>query len=125
MSERNSAASAAAELATAESLAALGYLGYTRRDSLPLRFSFEAAGLRHAVDLAGDLRTGARGSVRVRPVPLKLLSRRRWTVTLTTLPISLELDVIRAWERDMRGLALARPGCCLVGWNALLAPGSA
>lgn len=49
-----------------------------------LRVSFEALSLRDAVELAAELRTTSRGTVQIRPAPLRLLTRGRWVVTLTT-----------------------------------------
>jgi CheY-like chemotaxis protein len=49
-----------------------------------LRVSFEALSLRDAVELAAELRTMGRGTIRIRPAPLRTLTRRRWVVTLTT-----------------------------------------
>ena len=82
-----------------------------------LRVSFEASSLRLAVELAGELRTMGRWTVQVRPAPLRLLTRRRWDVTLTAAPASPALA--RKLEREMHHLARPRTGCRLVGVNAV------
>jgi CheY-like chemotaxis protein len=83
-----------------------------------LRVSFEALSLRQAVELAAELRTMVRGTIQVRPAPLRILTRRRWTVILTTGPVSPAR--VREWEGDMKDLAQARSGCRFVGAAAPL-----
>jgi CheY-like chemotaxis protein len=78
--------------------------------------SFEASSLRQAVELAGELRTMGRGTVQVRPAPLRLLTQRRWDVTLMTGPPRLALA--RRFEREMHDLARRRTGCRFVGVDA-------
>jgi CheY-like chemotaxis protein len=82
-----------------------------------LRVSFEASSLRQAVELAGELRTIGRATVQVRPAPLRLLTRRRWDVTLTTAPAP--PAVARKLERDLHELARRRTGCRFVGASAV------
>jgi CheY-like chemotaxis protein len=84
-----------------------------------LRVSFEASSLRQAVELAGELRTLGRGTVQVRPAPLRLTTRRRWDVTLTTAPAAPPLA--RRLERELRDLARRRHGCRLVEADAVFA----
>jgi CheY-like chemotaxis protein len=81
-----------------------------------LRVSFEASSLRLAVELAGELRTMGRGTVQVRPAPRRLLTRRRWDVTLTAAPAPPALA--RKLERELRELARMRPGCRFVDAGA-------
>jgi CheY-like chemotaxis protein len=71
-----------------------------------LRVSFEASSLRQAVELAAELRTMGLGTVEVRPAPLRLLTRRRWDVTLMT-------------ALALRDLAHPRTGCRLVAVDAV------
>jgi hypothetical protein len=78
---------------------------------------FEASSLRHAVELAGELRTLGHGTVQVRPAPLRLLTRRRWDVTLTTAPAPPALG--SKLEREMSELARRRPDCRFVGADAV------
>ena len=104
---------------TGETVVALRALGFTERDQLRFRFSFEESSLRRAVDLAAELRTMTRSTVQVRPGRW-LLSRGGWTVSLTTAPIPVTLIVIRLWEDEMLGVADGRPGCRLVGWKPLM-----
>jgi CheY-like chemotaxis protein len=82
-----------------------------------LRVSFEASSLRHAVDLAAELRTMGLGTVEVRPAPLRLLTRRWWDVTLVTAGArpSLAMRLVS----EMEDLARLRPGCRLVGVDAV------
>src|SRR4051794_13375797 len=58
------------------------------------------------------------GTIQIRPAPLRILTRRRWTVILTTEPVSPARA--RAWEGDMQNLAQARSGCRFVGAAAPL-----
>lgn len=104
---------------TGETVVALRALGFTDRDQLRFRFSFEESSLRRAVDLAAELRTMTRSTVQVRPGRW-LLSRGRWTVALTTAPIPVTLIVIRLWEDEMRELANGRAGCRLIGWKPVM-----
>lgn len=78
-----------------------------------LRVSFEVSSLRQAVELAADLRTLRRGTVRVRPAPLRRLAGRRWDVTLTSGPGLIVLP--REWANEMHELARRRSGCRFVG----------
>ena len=80
----------------------------------PLRFLFEAASLRDAVDLADALRSRGGSRVTVRPCALRLLARRRWTVVATTPPAPLLDAVARLWEADMREAAGRQHGCRLL-----------
>jgi hypothetical protein len=98
-------------------------LGFTDRDRMRLRFSFEAPGRRQAVELAGLLRTMARCSVQVRRARLRLRGPRPWTVTVKTPPAPLALEVIRCWEAEMSDAVGRRPGCRLVGWQPVLLAG--
>ena len=78
---------------------------------------FEASSLRQAVDLGAELRTMGLGTVDVRPAPLRLLTRRRWDVTLLTAVArpSLALRLVT----EMEDLARLRAGCRLVGVDAV------
>jgi CheY-like chemotaxis protein len=82
-----------------------------------LRVSFEASSLRQAVELASELRTMGRGTVQVRPAPLRLLTQRRWNVTLMTAPV--RPAVALRLEIEMHDLARPRTGCRLVGVDAV------
>jgi hypothetical protein len=84
-------------------------------DRRPLRFLFEAASLRDAVDLADALRSRGGSRVRVRPCSLRLLARRHWTVVATTPPAPVLEAVERLWEAEMRDAARRQRGCRLVG----------
>jgi hypothetical protein len=105
---------------TIATVAALTRCGFTDRDRRHLRFFFEASSLRAAVELAEDLRRLTSDAVRVQPAPLRLLTRRRWTVTLTTPPAPLTLGAIQLWEAEMRGAVRRRPASRLVRWKPLL-----
>jgi CheY-like chemotaxis protein len=78
---------------------------------------FEASSLRQAVELAGELRTLAHGTVQVRPAPLRLLTRRRWDVMLTAAPAPPAQRP--KFEYEMGELARRLPGCRLVEADAL------
>jgi len=87
-----------------------------------LRLSFQASSLRQAVELAGELRAMGRGRVQVRPAPLRpaplrLLTQRRWDVTLMTATARPALA--RRLQREMHDLARRRTGCRFVGVNAV------
>jgi hypothetical protein len=101
-------------------VAALAACGFTDHDRRHLRFFFETAGLRAAVELALELRSLTPDSVHVRPSPLRLLTRRRWTVAFTTPPAPLTLGVIQLWESQMHAMADRRPGSRCVRWKPLL-----
>src|SRR3954451_1381324 len=83
---------------TGRTLAALEKLGFTQRDRMRLRFSFEAATLHQAVELASELRTIAESVVQVRPGHALLRVKRRWKVTLSTPPTALAPAAIHRWE---------------------------
>jgi len=84
-------------------------------DRRPLRFLFEAASLREAVDLADALRSRGGSRVRVRPGALRLLARRRWTVVATTPPAPVLASVERMWRAQMQDAARRQDGCRLLG----------
>lgn len=104
----------------ADTLAALEKIGFTDRDCLPLRFSFEASSLRGAVDLAAELRAYPRGTVQLRPGALRLRGRCPWTVVLRTPSIPLTSAVISRREGEMQEIASRRAGCRFVGWTPVL-----
>ena len=54
-----------------------------------------------------------RGTVRIRPAPLRRLAGRRWDVTLTTAPGATALP--REWAKEMHDFARRRSGCRFVG----------
>jgi Regulator of ribonuclease activity B len=101
---------------TADTLAALESLGFTHRDRLRLRFSFEASSHRRAQELAEELRTIMWNVVQVNPEPRRLRSGRPWTVVLRTRPTLLAPAVIGSREDEMRTLARRHSGCRYVGW---------
>ena len=103
---------------TAITLAALGMLGFTERDRLCLRFSFETPGLRPAVELAAELRTVAGNVVQVRPAQSLPRSARHWWVMLKTPPTALEVEAIRHWERAIEAIARRCPSCHFVGMDS-------
>ena len=78
-----------------------------------LRVSFEVSSLRLAVELAAELRSLRRGTVRVRPAPLRRLAGRRWDVTLTSGSGLIALP--SEWADEMHELARRRSGCRFVG----------
>ena len=69
---------------------------------------FEASSLRHAMELAAELRTWAAGRVQILPAPLRLLIGRRWDVTLTTA--SGRPDLAWEWQTEMYDLARRNAG---------------
>jgi CheY-like chemotaxis protein len=83
-----------------------------------LLVSFEAPSLRRAVELAGELRGIGRGTVQVRPAPLRLLTRRRWDVNLTTAPGPPALT--EEWQRQADDVVRRHPGCRLVDLSLAL-----
>ena len=76
---------------------------------------FEAASLRQAVELAGELRVMVHGRVQVRPAPSRLLSRR-WSVTMTTQ--AAPRGFVGEWTTELSELARRHPGCRLVDADA-------
>ena len=108
-------------MTTRATLAALWTLGFTERDRMCLRFSFEAPSRRRAVELASELRTIAGNVVQVRPARPRLRSRRRrWIVALKTPPTPLELRAIRRWEDEIGAVAGRCPDCPFLGWEPAL-----
>jgi hypothetical protein len=89
-------------------------------DRRHLRFYFEASSLRAAVGLAFALRRLMPDAVQVHPAPLRLLTRRRWAVVLTTAAAPVTPDVIHLWEGQMQEVAGPRPGSHLVRWKPAL-----
>jgi hypothetical protein len=96
-------------------VAALPPRGNTAGARTRLRFAFEAATLRQAVQLAAELRTVVRRAARIQPGLPRRPGPRPWTVTLTTPPVA--LDSTRRWEHDLGEVARNCPGCRLVGWS--------
>lgn len=78
-----------------------------------LRVSFEVSSLHQAVELAAELRTMRRGTVHIRPAPLRRLAGRRWDVTLTSAPGPTALP--HEWANEMHEVARWRSGCRFVG----------
>jgi hypothetical protein len=105
---------------TSETLAALEMLGFTKRDRLRLRFTFEASDHRRAVELAGELRMTTWNAVQVRPGPMPLRGASRWTVVLRTRPMLLTPAVVGSRVSEMEEMARRHPGCRYVGWTPVL-----
>jgi hypothetical protein len=99
--------------------------GFISGDKVQLRFSFEASGLREAVDLSAALRAGARLSVQIRPASWRLLTGRRWTVMATTPPAPLLYAVVRLWEEQLDDVAREHHGCRVIGWKPIMQRGRA
>jgi hypothetical protein len=99
-----------------DAVADLERAGFTRADRMQLRFSFEARGLRSAVDLAGTLRAGRHNRVQVRPAGRRITSGR-WNVLVTTPPAPLVTAVIQLWHEHMADAADVHGGCAVVGWQ--------
>ena len=89
---------------------------YRRR----LRFTFAAASLRAAVDLADALRRGTSNHVQVRPSAGRLLSSQLWDVIVTTRPALSLSAVARLWTDEMLHTAADHPGCELIGWKPIV-----
>jgi CheY-like chemotaxis protein len=80
-----------------------------------VRFSFETATLRAAVDAADLLRQLAGCGVQVRPTqPCRLAGTYRWRILVTSPP--LEASRLTALEQDMQGIARRAPGIRFTGW---------
>jgi hypothetical protein len=105
---------------TAETLAALEMLGFTGRDRLRLRFTFDVPDHMRAVKLAGDLRMTTWNAVQVRPGPIPFRGASRWTVVLRTRPMLLVPAVIAARESEMEEMARCHAGSRYVGWTPVL-----
>jgi CheY-like chemotaxis protein len=87
-----------------------------------VRFSFEAATLRAAVDAADLLRQLAECGVRVRPTrPCRLASTYRWRILVTSAPLG--ATRIAALEEEMQGIARATSGIRFTGWLFLCRQG--
>jgi hypothetical protein len=85
-----------------------------------LCFTFEAPGIRRALDLAAELRRGAGNAVLVRPAPPRRRGRRAgWTVAFTTPKIEVYPIVLQLWEAEMRETADRYSGCQFIGWWAV------
>jgi hypothetical protein len=87
---------------------------------LEQRFAFEAPDVREAVELASELRKIVHNGVQVRPCPLRLLARRRWTVTATTPRIPVLEAVPDVWREQVVSAAERRPQCTLVSWEPVV-----
>ena len=80
-----------------------------------VRFSFEAATLRDAVDAADLLRQLAECGVRVRPtVHSRLAGPYGWRILVTSAPLG--ATRIAALEEEMQGIARRAPGIRFTGW---------
>jgi hypothetical protein len=79
----------------------------------PARFSFVTAGLREAVQLAGELRQLVPTDVTVRPARLSRVDSRSWVVLVLTPPFGASL--ILALEEELRRVAQRIPGRTFVG----------
>ena len=87
-----------------------------------VRFSFEAATLRAAVDAADLLRQLAECGVRVRPtVPARLAGPYRWSILVTSAPLGARR--IAALEEEMQGIARRASGIRFTGWLFLCRQG--
>ncbi len=87
-----------------------------------VRFSFEAATLRAAVDVADVLRQVAECGVRVRPtVPSRLGGPYRWRILVTSAPLG--ATGIAALEEEMQGIARRASGVRFTGWLFLCRQG--
>jgi hypothetical protein len=94
--------------------------GFTGADRMQLRFSFEARGLRTAVDLAGTLRAGHHNRVQLRPAGRRLVTSGRWNLLVTTPPAPLVPAVIQLWHEHMTDAADVHTGCVVVGWQPVV-----
>jgi hypothetical protein len=103
-----------------ETVADLERDGFTEADRMPLRFSFEARGLRTAVDLAGTLRASRHIRVQLRPAGRRLVTSGRWNVLVTTPPAPLVPTVIGLWHEYMTDAAETHAGCAVVGWQPVV-----
>ena len=79
----------------------------------PARFSFLTAGLREAVELAGELRQAVPADVRVRPARLRGLDPRSWVVFVLTPPLG--ATIVAALEDELRRIAPRVPGRTFLG----------
>lgn len=87
-----------------------------------VRFSFEAATLRAAVDAADLLRQLAECGVRVRPTrPCRLAGSYRWRIFVTSAPLG--ATRIAALEEEMQGIARRASGIRFTGWLFLCRQG--
>jgi hypothetical protein len=82
-----------------------------------VRFSFEAASVRQAIDVAGRLRRANGRGVRVRPARVSGTSSFQWEIIVTT-PV-LDTSGIADLEEEMRRVALEEPGIRFTGWLLL------
>ena len=94
--------------------------GGARSYQLEQRFSFEAPDVREAVELASELRKVVHHGVQVRPCPLRLLARRRWTVTATTPGVPVLEAVPDVWRELVARAAERRPQCTFVSWEPVV-----
>jgi CheY-like chemotaxis protein len=87
-----------------------------------VRFSFEAATLRAALDAANLLRQLTECGVRVRPTrPCRLAGPYAWRILVTSAP--LRATRIAALEEEMQGIARRAPGIRFTGWLFLCRQG--
>ena len=90
------------------------------RHELEQRFTFEAPDVHEAVELASELRKVLHRRVLVRPCPLRLLARRRWTVTATTPGVPVLDAVPDAWRERVAKAAERSPRCTLLSWEPVV-----
>jgi CheY-like chemotaxis protein len=84
-----------------------------------VRFSFEAASLRRAVEVAGELRRVNPTGVRVRPARGSPTGSSHWAILVTTP--ALEASGIAVVEEELRRVAWRAPGIRFTGWLYLSA----
>ena len=85
-----------------------------------VRFAFEVASLREAVDVSTELRRRNGRGVRVRPARLPRRGSLRWAILVTRGP--LDASGILAAEEEMRQFAWEAPGVRFTGWLCLSDP---
>jgi len=94
--------------------------GRARSHQLEQRFAFEAPDVREAVELASELRKIVHHGVQVRPCPMRLPARRRWTVTATTPGVPVLEAMPDVWREQVVHAAERRPQCTLVSWEPVV-----
>jgi hypothetical protein len=103
-----------------ETIVELEQAGFTPQDRMRISFRFEAPTMRAAVELADALRMGGHNRVQVRPDPLRVLSGRRWRVTVTTPPTPVMREAMELWAERMLDVAHGNDACEITGWRPLI-----
>jgi len=98
--------------------AALQEHGVDESTEVRLDFFYVASGQSEAEALGGFLRRETDYEVDVHAVKKGLLSKRQWSVTGSSQPTPVSLDILNAWVGWMVAAGAENGGCDFDGWGA-------